>query len=386
MEEHVKQFFMPRESLFGRGCSRKIGQYLSQRNLCSALVVTDTHLVECGVVNRVTVPLEEYGISFELFDQVSPNPTLTNVREGAEYYQKKGCDCIIAVGGGSPIDCGKAMGVWLGGKGELRDYIGLERCAKDSVPLIAVNTTAGTASEISRACLIIDESQGRKIAIKDKHAIPLLAVNDSELMVSLPPGLTASTGMDALTHAVESYTSTEAYPVTRASALEAVRLILEHLEKACSSPDSYEHRDNLIYAEFLAGISFCNSGLGLVHAMSHQLSATYGLAHGLCNAILLPYVMEFNRNICPGLYDNLWHRVSEKAPENCSEGMASEKMISHIRGMSERIGTARKLRELGVAQKEFSNMAQKALIDGCYRTTPVKADREMITTIYERAF
>lgn len=384
--EGIREFFMPRESLFGRGCSKKIGQYLVQRNLHRALVVTDSCLKKCGLADQVAVHLKEYGISYEIFDGVSPNPTLDNVTCGVSWYQRYGCDCIVAVGGGSPIDCAKAMGVWLGGKGELEDYIGLERCTKDSVPLIAVNTTAGTASEISRACLIVDEAQGRKLAIKDKHAIPMVAVNDSELMLSLPPALTAATGMDALTHAVESYTAGNAYPVTRASALEAARLIFGHLEQACAEPESYEHRDHLIYGEFLAGISFCNSGLGLVHAMSHQLSAVYGLGHGICNAVLLPHVMEFNCKTAPTLYDDLWNRVKTEHSVNSSPKTPSKEMISSIRAMSYRIGTLKQLGELGVERSSFSGMADNTLLDACCQTTPVKADREAILAIYEKAF
>ncbi|WP_052447421.1 iron-containing alcohol dehydrogenase [Clostridium polynesiense] len=271
--------------------------------------------------------------------------------------------------------------------GELEDYIGLEKCTLDSVPLIAVNTTAGTASEISRACLIIDTKENRKIAIKDKHAIPLLAVNDSMLMLKLPAKLTAATGMDALTHAIESYTSQNAYAVSKCSALEAVGLIFKYLDKACEEPQNIEFRDNMIYAEFLAGISFCNSGLGLVHAMSHQLSSTYGLPHGLSNAVLLPYVMEFNAENIPELYDELYLRYHwEEDTKSMKPGEATELLIQEVRRLSEKIGTNVSLEKLNVKKEDFEIMAEKALIDGCYGHTPVKASKPSIIEIYNKAY
>lgn len=370
-------------TLFGRGCRRQLPDLLRREGVKKALIVTDASLEKLGIRAMVTDALE--GFSFAVFSGVCPNPTLENVRDGLAIYQKEGCDFIVAVGGGSANDCAKAIGVLAANGGELKDYQGPNK-SKVRIPfLVAVNTTAGTASEVSRAYLITDEEARRKLIFKDDFAMPDIAVDDTDLMMGLPASITAQTGMDALTHAIESYCATSRTPLTDMLAEDAMHLIWKWLPAAVQDGSNEEARDGMALGQYLAGLSFGNAGLGLVHAMAHQLSAVYHMGHGLSNAVLLPTVLEYYRQTVPGVIGRIARVL---APEQCA-GQSAEACdtlaVGLVLQLSQRIGTDIPLSRLGVTRDSFGEMADKALLDGCLATAPSIPDRETICSLYERA-
>ena len=380
----AKSFFLPFESLFGAGCLTDLGPELKKKNLKKALIVTDEGLMKAGIVDKVTAMLEENGFPYEVFSGVEPNPTVQNVNDGVMRYKQGDCDFLMAIGGGSPNDCTKAIGILLANGGDIHDYQGLDKSQYKSPVIIAVNTTAGTASEISRAYLITDEETQVKMIMKDRNCMPDIAVNDPELMIGLPPGLTAATGMDALTHAVECYVSTRTFPLTKALAREAVYTIFRYLPLAVKEPENIEAREQMTYAQYMAGMAFGNGGLGMVHSMAHPLGAVYHLGHGISNAVLLPYVCEFNSTVAAKGYAELASFIHpERSFSTDEEGAAT--FVEDIRKLSSEIGTLLTLSELGVRKEDVPLLAQKALEDGNLGSNPVKPNKEQVEELYTRA-
>ena len=275
------KFYIPAINLMGAGCLQEAAADIQGHGHRKALIVTDRVLNQIGVVARLGALLAEHGIDSVVFDETKPNPTVANVEAGLAMIKAHGCDCVISLGGGSPHDCAKGIALVAANGGGIKDYEGVDRSARPQLPLIAINTTAGTASEMTRFCIITDEARHVKMAIIDKHVTPLMSVNDPELMLAKPAGLTAATGMDALTHAIEAYVSTIATPVTDASAVMAIELIAKHLRTAVNHGDDLHAREQMAYAQFLAGMAFNNASLGYVHAMAHQLGGFYDMPHGV---------------------------------------------------------------------------------------------------------
>ena len=370
-------------TLFGLGCRRQLPNLLRREGVKKALIVTDASLEKLGIRAMVTDVLE--GFSFAVFSGVCPNPTLENAQDGLALYQQEGCDFIIAVGGGSANDCAKAIRVMAANGGELKDYQGPNKSKVRGAFLVAVNTTAGTASEVSRAYLISDEAARRKLIFKDDFAMPDIAVDDTELMLGLPAATTAQTGMDALTHAIESYCATSRTPLTDLLAEDAMHQIWKWLPAAVENGSDEQARDGMALGQYLAGLSFGNAGLGLVHAMAHQLSAVYHMGHGLSNAVLLPTVLEYYRKTVPGVIGRI---AQVLAPEQCA-GKTPEECdtltVTLILQLSQRIGTDMPLSRLGVTRDSFAEMADKALQDGCLATAPSIPDHETICSLYEQA-
>lgn len=259
-----------------------------------ALIVTDAFLAKNGMAENIQTILSDAGVESTVFGGVEPNPKDVNVEAGLQVFRENGCDSIISLGGGSFHDCAKAIALVASNGGNIRDYEGVDRSSNPLCPMIAVDTTAGTASEITRFCIITDTSRHVKMAIVDWRVTPQIAINDPNLMVGMPPALTAATGMDALTHAIEAYVSTNANPLTDAAALMSITMITQYLPKAVANGVYMKARDKMAYGQYLAGIAFNNASLGYVHAMAHQFGGMYNLPHGVCNAILLPHVEEFN--------------------------------------------------------------------------------------------
>ena len=287
-------YFLPTRNVFGEGAVNEIGALMSSLNVSHAMIVTDKFLAQSGMAASIQEILSGSGIRSVVFDGAEPNPTDKNVEAGVAFFQQNGCDSIISLGGGSSHDCAKGIGLVASNGGTIHDYEGVDKASKDVVPLMAINTTAGTASEITRFCIITDTTRKVKMAIVDWRVTPKIAVNDPVLMKGMPASLTAATGMDAMTHAIEAYVSTAANVLTDSAALMAVKMIYQYLPKAVANGDYMKARDKMAYAQYLAGIAFNNASLGYVHAMAHQLGGYYNLPHGVCNAILLPYVEEFN--------------------------------------------------------------------------------------------
>jgi len=377
-------YFMPTVNLMGAGSIAEVGKQSKILGGSKALVVTDKPLMTTGIVEKVTTLLEASGIYTVIYDGVQPNPTVENVEEGIALYKEEECDVIIAVGGGSPIDCAKGIGLVITNGGSIKDYEGLDKSEKPMPPFIAVNTTAGTASEMTRFTIITDTERHVKMAIVDWHVTPNVSINDPELMVSMPVSLTAATGMDALTHAVEAYVSTIATPVTDSAALKAIELISQYLRPAVANGEVLEARDKMAYAEFLAGMAFNNASLGHVHAMAHQLGGFYDLPHGVCNAILLPHVERFNLIACPECFMDIAIAMGENV-EDLPTMEAADQALEAIQRLSRDIGIPSGLKELGVKEGDLPILAGNAMKDACGLTNPRKATKEEIIQIYKNA-
>lgn len=304
---------------------------------------------------------------------------------GARFYQENECNSIISLGGGSSHDCAKGIGLVAANGGQIADFEGVDKSSKPMIPLMAINTTAGTASEITRFCIITDTSRKVKMAIVDWRVTPQIAINDPELMKGMPPSLTASTGMDALTHAIEAYVSTDANPLTDAAAIMAIKMISHYLPKAVANGNYMKARDKMAYAQYLAGIAFNNASLGYVHAMAHQLGGFYNLPHGVCNAILLPYVESYNLIGNMNRFRDVAQAMGVQV-EGISVTCAAEKAIEAIKKLSRQLEIPTDLKQLGVREEDFGIMADNAKKDVCQLTNPRTATREQVIEIYRQAY
>lgn len=377
-------FFIPSVNMIGSGCLEEAANTMKQQGLRHALIVTDKVLNNIGVVAQVQRLLAAQQIESCVYDGTHPNPTTLNVKQGLALLQEHRCDCVVSLGGGSPHDCAKGIALVATNGGEIKDYEGVDRSAKPQLPMIAINTTAGTASEMTRFCIITDEARHIKMAIVDKHVTPILSVNDPHLMAGMPKGLTAATGMDALTHAIEAYVSSAANPITDACALKAVTMIAESLRDAVADGSNMQARENMAYAQFLAGMAFNNASLGYVHAMAHQLGGFYDLPHGVCNAVLLPHVQEFNARVCaPRLKDIAVAMGLDVKHLNDAQGAAA--CIAAIRLLAKDVGIPAGLLDLKVKEQDFDTLAANALKDACGFTNPIQATHEQIVAIFRAA-
>ncbi|AVX31971.1 alcohol dehydrogenase [Carboxydocella thermautotrophica] len=380
----VYGYFMPTVNLMGAGAAQKVGEQAKLLGGKKVLLVTDAYLNQIGMAKEISDIIEKEGIKVVIYPGAEPNPTDKNVHDGVDLFKKEGCDLIVSLGGGSSHDCAKGIGIVAANGGNIRDYEGVDKSTKPMIPLIAVNTTAGTASEMTRFCIITDTDRHVKMAIVDWRCTPNVAINDPLLMMKKPPALTAATGMDALTHAVEAYVSTAATPVTDSAALMAIKLISQYLRRAVANGDDFEARDKMAYAEFLAGMAFNNASLGYVHAMAHQLGGFYNLPHGVCNAILLPHVERFNLIANPQRFADIAEAMGENIA-GLSVRAAADKALEAIVQLSQDIGIPRGLTELGVKEEDIPVMAQNAMKDACSLTNPRKATLEDVIQIYKNA-
>ncbi len=378
------RFFMPPMTLMGQGCLADAGKDIAAMGLKKALIVTDKDLVKIKLVNKLTTVLENEKIEYIIFDGTQPNPTVANVHDGLAILQENNCDFVISFGGGSPHDCAKGVALVATNGGSIKDYEGVNVSKKPQLPLVTVNTTAGTASEMTIFAIITDEERHVKMAIVDKHTNPLMGVNDPELMVAMPKSLTAATGMDALTHAVEAYVSTMATPVTDGCALQAIKLISKYLKLAVEDGENMEARDKMAYAEYLAGMAFNNASLGYVHAMAHQLGGFYNLPHGVCNAILLPHVQAYNANIVPGRLADIAAAMGSDITK-MSDKEAANEAINAIKELSKSVNIPTGLAELNVQESDFDILAENTLKDACGFTNPKQATHHEIIEIFKAA-
>ncbi|EIO4060782.1 L-threonine dehydrogenase [Vibrio vulnificus] len=377
-------FFIPTVNLMGAGCLKDAADSIKAQGFTKGLIVTDKILNQIGVVKQVQDLLSERGVSAVVFDGTQPNPTISNVNAGLELLKQNDCDFVISLGGGSPHDCAKGIALVASNGGAIADYEGVDKSAKPMLPLIAINTTAGTASEMTRFCIITDEARHIKMAIVDKHTTPLISVNDPELMLAKPASLTAATGMDALTHAVEAYVSIAATPITDAVAIKAIELIQAHLRTAVAHGDDIEAREQMAYAQFMAGMAFNNASLGYVHAMAHQLGGFYDLPHGVCNAILLPHVQRYNAQVCPERLRDVAKAMGVNV-EGMSAEQGAEAAIDAIVALAKDVGIPAGIRELGAKSEDIPTLADNALKDACGFTNPKQATHEEISAIFEAA-
>ncbi|MHC8390721.1 L-threonine dehydrogenase [Pseudomonas sp. MDT2-39-1] len=378
-------FFIPSVNIMGNDCLDEAMDAIGKYGFRKALIVTDTGLAKAGVAKMIAEKLAMQDIDSVIFDGAKPNPSIANVELGLGLLKESLCDFVVSLGGGSPHDCAKGIALCATNGGQIRDYEGVDQSTQPQLPLIAINTTAGTASEMTRFCIITDESRHVKMAIVDRNVTPLLSVNDPALMVAMPKGLTAATGMDALTHAIEAYVSTAANPITDACALKAITLISNNLRLAVRDGSDIAARENMAYAQFLAGMAFNNASLGYVHAMAHQLGGFYDLPHGVCNAVLLPHVQSFNALVCASRLTDVAHAMGADT-RGVSPEEGAQAAIVAIRSLSRDVEIPAGLRELGAKLNDIPTLAINALKDACGLTNPRVADQRQIEEIFRNAF
>ncbi|KHD14060.1 1,3-propanediol dehydrogenase [Clostridium butyricum] len=380
-------YLVPSVNFMGANSVSVVGERCKILGGKKALIVTDKFLkdMEGGAVELTVKYLKEAGLDVVYYDGVEPNPKDVNVIEGLKIFKEENCDMIVTVGGGSSHDCGKGIGIAATHEGDLYDYAGIETLVNPLPPIVAVNTTAGTASELTRHCVLTNTKKKIKFVIVSWRNLPLVSINDPMLMVKKPAGLTAATGMDALTHAIEAYVSKDANPVTDASAIQAIKLISQNLRQAVALGENLEARENMAYASLLAGMAFNNANLGYVHAMAHQLGGLYDMAHGVANAMLLPHVERYNMISNPKKFADIAEFMGENI-SGLSVMEAAEKAINAMFRLSEDVGIPKSLKEMGVKQEDFDHMAELALLDGNAFSNPRKGNAKDIINIFKAAY
>jgi lactaldehyde reductase len=384
----TKKMILNETSYFGSGARQMIAEEVKKRGFKKAFVVTDKDLVLCGVAELVLTVLDAADIPFAVYDDVKQNPTISNVQTGLKAFAESGADFIVAVGGGSPIDTAKAIGI-IANNPEHADVKSLEgetRTHRRSVPLIALPTTAGTASEVTINYVITDPEQVKKMVCIDPNDIPILAIVDAELMVSMPEGLTAATGMDALTHAIEGYITKNAWEMSDFLELKAIQLIARHLKNAVKQPLNLEARSGMALGQYIAGMAFSNVGLGIVHSMAHPLGAFYDTPHGVANALLLPYVMAFNKPAVGEKYRDIARAFGVTGIDDMSSEDAKNAAIQSVKRLSMDIGIPQALREINVNKDDFDRLALAAFNDVCTSGNPREVTPDDILGLYQEAF
>lgn len=380
-------YLMPSVNFFGPGCLEVIGKRAKILGGKKALIVTDRFInsIEDGPVKKSIDYLKEEGIEAIVFDSVDPNPKDTNIYEGVNVFEKNNCDMIISIGGGSPQDCAKGIGIAHSHEGDICDYAGIETLENALPPIIAVNTTAGTASEITRHAVITNTKTKVKFVVVSWRNLPQISINDPLLMVGKPAPLTAATGMDALTHAVEAYVSKDANPITDAAAIQSIKLIAQNLRQAVANGENLEARENMAYASLLAGMAFNNGNLGYVHAMAHQLGGLYDMPHGVANAMLLPHVCRYNMISNPQKFADIAEFMGENI-EGLSVMEAAEKAIDSLFRLSSDVGIPTSLKEAGIKEEDIELMSENALKDGNAFSNPRKGNEKEVAEIFKAAF
>lgn len=372
---------LPKISLHGCGAIEDMVKLLAQKQWGKALIVTDGQLVELGLLEGLFNAMQQHTLPYAMFNEVFPNPTEELVQQGWQAFKQQQCDYLIAFGGGSPIDTAKAIKILTGNPGPSTAYSGVGKVKHPGVALVAINTTAGTAAEMTSNAVIIDSLRHVKEVIIDTNIIPDIAVDDPQVMLDIPASVTAATGMDALTHAVEAYVSVGAHPLTDHSALEAIRLISTWLPAVVDDGKNLQAREMMAYGQYLAGMAFNSAGLGLVHALAHQPGATHNLPHGVCNAILLPVIEEFNRPNAVARFARIAQAMGADT-QGMNEEQASHLAIAAIRALSLRVGIPAGFSALGIKEADIEGWLDKALADPCAPCNPRTADREQVRALY----
>lgn len=380
-------FYVPAVNLIGPDVVNEIGTYIKELGYKKALLVTDHFIASSDILPKVTSPLDTEGIDYVIFSDVESNPTCKNVYDGLAVLKENACDFIISLGGGSPQDAASCISVMATNNVTPQELEGLHKSQKKGLPVVAINTTAGTSAEITINYVITDEDRKVKMVMVDKNSLALMSVNDPELMLSKPAALTAATGMDALTHAIEALVTPGAYNVTKKLSIGAIELIKEYLPRAVENGHDIEAREAMVNAIFLGGMAFNNAGLGYVHSMAHQLGAVYKLPHGVCCAMLLPVVEKENAKRVPAAFHNV-----AKALGLHTEGKTDEECatyaIAEIEKLSETVGIPKKLTELNIKEEEFDfeYLSKNALIDACAPGNPFMPTLEETIALYKELF
>lgn len=373
-------------SYFGAGCRKELKTEMANRGYKKAFVVSDKDLVKFNVAKLVTDELDEMGAEYVLFDDVKANPTIHNVQTGYKLFKEFNPDVIIAIVGGSVIDTAKAIGI-IATNPDFYDVKSLEGVAdtkNKAFPIIAFATTSGTAAEVTINYVITDEEAGRKLVCVDPHDIPVIAFNDADMMKTMPKGFTAATGMDALTHAIEGYITKGAHALSDLLCWNSIKFIADNLEKAVKNGADDAAREGMAYGSYVAGMAFSNVGLGIVHSMAHPLGARYDIAHGVANALLLPFVMEYNMSACKKKYGDIARAMGVDI-KGKTEGEAAQAAVDAVKKLSKAIGIPQTLSEIGIKEEQLPQLARDALIDPCTGGNPKDVTVEDILAIYKKA-
>lgn len=380
----LRKFLAP-EIVYGQGAIHLSGRHASNFGASKVLIVTDPGVRNAGWTSQVEKSLRESGISYTVFDQVTQNPKDHEVMKGVELCKDKGCDLIISVGGGSPMDCAKGIGVMVGNPGNILDYEGVDMVPSPGPPLIFIPTTAGSSADVSQFAIILDSRRKVKIAIISKMVIPDIALIDPVTTTSMSPELTAATGMDAMCHAFEAFVSTASSPLTDMAAISCVEIIATYLIKTFNEPDNIACREKMMTASLMAGLAFSNASLGLVHAMAHGLGGMFELAHGECNAILLEKVIQFNYSACEQKYNRLGDALGLDLAG--IPGAQKGRVISdYVAEFRKELGIHQKLIDLGVKFSEISQLSEFAFNDPCLATNPKEASVREIEQLYTQIY
>lgn len=381
----VNRFILNEISYFGPGARKQLPEALERLNLHKALITTDKGLLKVGTVKMVTDVLDEAGFPYEIYSEIKPNPTVTNVTQGVTAFKNSGADCIIAIGGGSSMDTGKGIGI-VANNPEFADVVSLEGCAPTkhkSVPIIALPTTAGTGAEVTINYVIIDEKKQKKMVCVDPNDIPAVAIIDPELMYSLPKGLTAATGMDALTHAIEGYITKGAWVMSDMYELQAIKMIAESLPLAVDEPKNPEGREGMALAQYIAAQAFSNVGLGLVHGMAHPMGALFDVPHGVANALLLPTIMEYNMPCCIEKFGVIARTMGVDTTGMTPEQAACAACTA-VKELAVRVGIPQHLSELGIGENDIPALAAQAITDVCTPGNPRDVTEDDIKELYRK--
>jgi alcohol dehydrogenase class IV len=382
------EFRTPQRILYGLGCYKKIAELIKEMNAENILLVTGKKVIEMNYMKEIINSIKNMNINIEIFNEIPKEPEMNFVYNGLKIYEENDCELILAIGGGSIIDTAKGIALLATNDGSLRNYEGLEKIPKPQAPLIAVPTTAGTGSEVTKFTVITDTERKRKMLIGSVNIIPKIAIVDPLLTISMSQDITMSTGMDALTHAIEAYISIKAQPITDLLAIEAIKLISKYLRRAWANGEDIEARDKVMLGSLLAGLAFSNSSVALVHGMARPLGAYFNIPHGLSNAILLPHVMEFTYISNPEKFMNIALFMNEKI-ERLSLIEAAKLSVEAVKKICKDIKVP-SLKDIGIKEEELNKFAQKmaeeAIASGSPANNPRKASIEEIIEIYKKAF
>ena len=378
----ANRFVLNERSYHGKGAIQEIAGEVKSRGLKKALVCSDPDLLKFGVTKKVTDVLDEAGIAYDIYDQIKPNPTIQNVQDGVEALKKSGADCIIAIGGGSSMDTSKAIGI-IATNPEFADVRSLEGVAPTKnpcLPIIAVPTTAGTAAEVTINYVITDVEKNRKFVCVDPHDIPVVAIVDPDMMASMPKGLTAATGMDALTHAIEGYITRGAWELSDMFHLKAIEIIAKSLRGAVENTP--EGREGMALGQYIAGMGFSNVGLGVVHSMAHGLSALYDTPHGVACAIILPTGLEYNKPVAGKRYRAIGKAMQVPGIDNMTDEEAADATIAAVKQLSLDVGIPQNLNGI-LKEEDVAFLSQSAYADACCPGNPRDTSEEEIAELYK---
>ncbi len=378
----AQRFVLNETSYHGKGAIKEIANEITARGFKKAFVCSDPDLIKFNVTSKVLAVLDEAAIPYEVYSNIKPNPTIQNVQTGVETFKKSGADCIVAVGGGSSIDTSKAIGIIVNNPefADVRSLEGVAPTKNKCVPIIAVPTTAGTAAEVTINYVITDAEKDRKMVCVDVHDIPVVAVVDPDMMSSMPKGLTAATGMDALTHAIEGYITRGAWELSDMFHITAIKMISENLRSAVKNEP--KGREGMALGQYVAGMGFSNVGLGLVHSMAHPLGALYDTPHGVANAIILPVVMEYNAPATGDKYRDIAVAMGVEEAKNMSVEEARKAAVNAVRQLAKDVGIPENLKDI-VKREDLDFLAKSAYADACRPGNPRETSVEEIKKLYE---